>query len=305
MARIGIQYNLNLMNTNVRRNRKTYSDSLEPLATGRRVNKLRDDPTILTEFFRIQNKLSRKEQFEFNISAARTRVDVTDTVLQELNELVNEAIEAGIQARNGTLNTDDISNVVARLNDLDTEALGIANTKMGNVYIFSGFLSSTQPFDGTPGTFNGDSNDINIKVTDTKQVTVSVDGDALFTGGGGNTDLFQAIDDLISGIQNQNNAAPNDEATTNAIGDAIDDLRAVLNQISTARSGMGNTQKQLDSALRFLENIEVADSERLSTLIDTDIAAASTELSFRQFTLESAFAVSRKVLEVSLTSFLN
>lgn len=305
MVRIGIQYNLNLMNANIRKNRESYTNSLQPLATGRRVNSLKDDPTVLTEYFRIQEKLKRKDQYGFNISSARTRVDLTDSVLQELNDLVNEALQVGIQARNGTLNSDDLNNAISRLNDIDSSILDIANTKVGNVYLFSGFLSSTQPFDGTPGTFNGDTNDVKVKVTQTKQVTVNVSGDDLFTGGSGNQDIFQAIDDLISGIQNQNNAAPNDEATTNAIGNAIDALYSVLNQVSEARSEIGNTQKELTASQRFLDSLQLTDTDRLSTLIDTDIAAASTELSFKQFTMESAFAVANKVVQVSLTSFLN
>ena len=294
MARIGVNYNLLIMNKNLAQNRESHSNAIIPISTGRRINNLGDDPTQLAEYFRLQGELSRIDQYTFNINTARTRVNITDSVLGELYDVSNELYELGIQGNNGSLTAGDIANISNRLDDLNATALDLANTRMGNNYIFAGFKSTTQPFDGTPGTFNGDSNDIDIKVTATRSIKVSVDGDALFTGGGGNTDIFQTISDLKTAIQAQDSAA---------IGTALTNLQAIQAQISESRGSMGSALNDLTSSESFLNSLELNNSERLSVISEIDIAEASTELSYREFAMKAAFAVANRVMEISLQSF--
>lgn len=296
MVRVGVNYNLTLINANTTRNRLAHSEALLPLATGRRINKLRDDPSVLVEFFNLSAELKSKEKYDFNINTARSRINVTDAVLEEINNLIVSAYEAGIQGANDGLNADDISVLVSRLNDIDADVLSLANSKIGDVYLFSGFQSTTQPFDGSAGTFNGDTNDVRIKVTDTTQVTVSVNGDDLFTGGSGNVDIFDTIDNLITAIQ----ARDSDDINTE-----IANLQTIMANMQVARGEMGNALSQLDTAEEFLSKFEVTNSERMGVIRDADLAEAATKLSYQEFALEASYAVSRRVLDISLTSFLS
>lgn len=295
MPRIGINYNLNLIATNMENARYAHALALTPLATGKRINKLRDSPTQLNEYMRLSGEISRKKQYQFNISTARTRVNITDSVLSELDGVIKEAYELGIQGLNGSLSANDLANVTARLNSIDSTILSLGNTKIGSVYLFSGFKSATQPFTGAAGVFNGDTNAVNIKVSATRDVQVSLSGSDLFTGTNGNTDVFDTIDDLITAVGAQ-------DAT--ALGTALTGLQTVMTKIQTDRSSMGNSIKQLEAAGDFLNNLEVANSERLSTIGDTDVASATSELSYREFSMKSAIAVAQRVMEISLQSFL-
>ena len=305
-TRIGSNYNLVLMELNIRNARAAHLEAMEPLASGRRLNHLRDDPSKIAEFFRLQNDLARKEQYQLNINTARTRVTMTDAVLNETTELMNQVYELAIQGNDETLSTGQVATITSRIADLYDDIVDLANTKIGNDYLFSGYQSTTPPFSATGAAlpaaqmqFDGDTNTQEIKVTSTRNVQVSLNGDYFFTGdlqgGSSTTDVFTSIQQLIEDLTNRD---------TVEIGNCINDLQTSLDQFAEGRAIMGNSMQQLVSADNFLATLELANSERMATLVETDIAKATSDLSFREYVLETAFAVSRRVMEVSLTSFL-
>lgn len=294
MPRVGTAYNILLAKQHMEKNRLAHTKALEPLATGRVINRPSDEPSRIAEYFRQMGEVTRIEQFDLNVSTARTRVNVTDSTLSSIGELLNEVYELALQGNDQTLTPEELSYLTSRLTDLKADITDLANTKLGNIYVFSGYKSSTQPFTGTPTVFNGDSNTINVKVTSTKQVRVSIDGDETFMGGGGGVDIFDTIDDLVTSIQARDEVA---------VGSLITDVLQAQDQINTARATMANSTKGLDTAENTLAELNVQISERVSVLSDVDVATATADLGFKEFTLKSSLAVARRVMEVQLQSF--
>ncbi|OVE80540.1 flagellar hook-associated protein 3 [bacterium K02(2017)] len=292
------------MDLNLKKARSEHFKSLEPLATGRRINHLRDDPSKISEFFRIQNNIQRQEQYMLNINSAKTRLNITDAVLVNTTDMMNEVYELALQGNDENLTSTQITSITNRITDLYDDILDAANTKLGDNYLFSGFLSSTQPFATNPGApppiaFSGDTNDIDIQVSATRNVQVSLNGDYLFTGdaagASATVDVFAEIQDLITNITAQNSA--------NIAGN-ITDIQSIITQFTDGRASLGNSMQQLDSAESMLNVLELANTERMSALVETDIAKATSELSLKEFAMETAFAVSRRIMDLSLSSFL-
>lgn len=301
VTRMSTDYSLSAITQNIQKARLRHFQATEPVSTGKRLNHLSDDPTKISEYFRLQKNLERTDQYKLNINTARTRLEMTDVVLSEMVDLVNEAYELGIQAIDPSLSATEVTSISNRITDIYADITDLANTRVGDVYIFSGYLSDVQPFTANgapppPMLFNGDSNTVNVQVTESKQVAVSLDGNALFTGGGGATDVFLALDDFNTAIQAQN--------TTN-IGTGLNNMQTILDQFYAARATVGNSMQQLDTAQRYIERKELTDTERLSLISDADLAEATSELSYAEFTMQSAFAVSRRIMEISLSSFFD
>lgn len=301
VTRMSTEYSLAAINQNIQKARMRHFQAAEPIASGKRMNHLSDDPSKISEYFRLQNELERTDQYQLNINAARTRLDMTDVVVNEAVDLVNEAYQLSIQAVDPSLSNTELTSISNRLTDIYNDIVDLANTKIGDTYIFSGYLSNVQPFTANgapppPMLFNGDSNTVMVQATSSKQVQVSLDGNALFTGGGGNVDVFLAMDDLNTAVLAQN--------ATN-IGTGLDNLQTVLDQFYAARATIGNSMQQLDTAQRYIERKELTDNERLSLIADADLAEATSELSYAEYTLQSAFAVSSRVMEISLSSFFD
>lgn len=304
-TRIGSNYNLVLMDINIKRAREEHTRSIEPLASGQRLNHLRDDPSKISEFFRLQNSMMRKEQYQLNINTARTRLSLTDATLVEAEDIINQVYELALQGNDESLNSTQITGITNRITDLYNDMVDLANTRFGNTYLFSGYLETTQPFSVNAGApppmqFDGDTNTVNIQVSSTRTVQVSLNGDYYFTGDAAGAaateDVFNTINELITNITNR------DEAN---IATRITELQAILTQFNDGRATIGNSMQQLDSAENMLEVLELADSERMAVLAETDLAEATSDLSYKEYVLETAFAVSRRIMEVSLTSFFN
>lgn len=295
MTRIGLTYNILLMQHNMANAKQAHSDSILPLSTGKSINRLSDYPTRISELFNVSTRITRGEQYGLNINAARTRVSVTDSVLEEMNNLVTEAYTIALQGNDASLTVDDIAGITQRLTDIKTSLVDLANTKQGSTYIFSGYKTSTVPFSGTPTVYNGDTNILRIKVSSTKTVVASINPSIAFMGTSGGRDMFDNMDDLVTAIQARDSAA---------IGSRITDMQTVMSQFSIARSTMGNALKELDISEEFISDSKQRDSERISVLSDLDVAQASAELSYREFALKSSYAVAKRVFDISLQDFL-
>ena len=66
-------------------------NSQTKIATGKRINNLSDDPSGMQKVLNYRTTLSSIEQYQQNIADARTRIEYTETVLGQINDLVDEA----------------------------------------------------------------------------------------------------------------------------------------------------------------------------------------------------------------------
>lgn len=298
MTRVGTEYNLIIARRYLDEVNSSYSRALEPLATGRRINRPSDDPARISSYFQNVNELNQIEQYKVNASLARTRLNITDGVMSQVSGLVNEVYALALEGNDQTTSPEQLTYITDRLASIKEDLMSLTNTKIGSSYIFGGYLSDTQPFDFIAGTttvtYNGDSNQLMVKVADEKRVQVTIDADEAFLGGGSGVDIFDTIDELVTSIEAQDEIA---------IGTLITDIQSSQDQISTARATIGNSIRSLDSAETYVENKEIQVSERISAVADVDIAKATTDLSFNEYTLRSALEVTKRVLSLQLQNF--
>lgn len=290
--RIGSGYNYILSEFNMRRNQKAYSDALTPLSTGKRLNKLSDDPTRLPEFFSITQRFKQMDGYLNNISLARSHINTTDTIVGQMSDILQESYELVLQGNDQSNTTSDITNIGSRLSSLQSQFLSLANTRLDGKYIFSGYETSTQPFSGDPVVYNGDANALVVQIGDSKTVQTHINGDTTF-GPSASVDVFDTLDDLRVAILAQ------DEAT---VATKLADLKTGMDAMLAARATLANSSKTLDNEENFLSKQKINLSERMSVISDVDIAAASTELSFREYTLQSSMSLSRRIFELQSQS---
>lgn len=294
--RIGTNYNLLIMNQNMQRARREYGEIMAPMTSGRNINKLSDDPSRLSTVMEITKSMDRREQFLLNINSARSRLGITESVLSQVNDLMQEAYELTIQGNNEALTTNEITGITTRIAAIKEDVLALANAKQGGIYLFSGFESTTQPFTGTAGVYNGDTNTISYKVSETKSVAVNINGQNLFAGGGGNVDIFGLLDNMIADINTQN--------TTN-IGTRITEAQTVINNVQSARANVGGNLQSIQFTENVMEDAYIQNSERAAAINDVDMAKAASDLSLKEFLLQTAMTVSARVMNIQLRSFFD
>lgn len=296
MTRVGSDYNLLIARRYLSQQNAAYSKALEPLSTGKRINHLSDDPSRLSTYLQSMGDLTQIEQYSLNVSNAKLRVNITDSTLSQMNDLLTEAYQLALQGNDQSNNDSNLENITDRLAAIKEDLVDLANTKVGSNYVFSGYLTTTKPFTGSPIAYNGDNNFSMVKVSDTKRIQTNIDADATFMGGGTGVDIFDTLDDLITSIQARDETG---------VGTLITDLLTGQDQLSDARALMGNSAKGLDAQEILLANAQEQITERISAIADVDVATASSDLSYKQYTLQSSLEVTKRVLALGLQSLFD
>ncbi|MCW8886026.1 MAG: flagellin [Motiliproteus sp.] len=231
-------------NPNVSQNiRNSLVKSAEQISSGKRINQAADDPVGLV----IGSDLSRRIRTDSSsITNAINGVSLVQTAqggLQQVSESLFQLQELAVQAGNGTLNA---SNRQALQNQADQLIAQIGDT-----------LSSTR--------FNGISplaqnSDIQLQIGDSDTGLVSIN----------NVDVNQAFTDL--GIDSLDISTPAKAAESiNALGQAVD-------FVASTAAEFGASQNRLDSTINNLNNSVQLQTEARSTVEDSDIALAISEL---------------------------
>ncbi|MFC1825506.1 flagellin, partial [Thermodesulfobacteriota bacterium] len=121
------------------------------------------------------------------------------------------------------------------------------------------------------------------------------DGEAVFGTSGQADDIFKTLTDLKTALEN--NDIP-------GIQSQMDRLDAHFDHISTKISDSGSKMIRMEIKGKVLQDMELANTERLSEIEDVDIAEAIMDLKAKELAYQAALASSAKVLNVSLINYL-
>ena len=171
-------------------------------------------------------------------------------------------------------------------------------------YIFSGSLSNTQPIiengAGTPPyIYQGDSNQMAIRIGPGSSVQAGVTGDAVFNMGSvsapGSPDIFTTIQNLRDAVL---------AGDVTAMSAQITDIDANLSNAISIRSQVGEKLRRLDLSSDGLADSKLNVSELLSKNEDADMAEALVALRVRENVYQAAISTAGRLLDVSLADFL-
>ena len=157
----------------------------EQMATGKRVLSPADDPVAATTILQLNMEIARTEQYKKNIDVAETSLNLEETNMQTVVDLVQRIRELAVKAGNTTVNTaKDYDALAAEVDTRIGELLNLQNTRnAGGQYIFAGYQSGTKPFvDDGGGNFVyvGDEGQLRLQASASVSVPVSDSGKKLF-----------------------------------------------------------------------------------------------------------------------------
>lgn len=114
------------------------------MATGKQINVPSDDPVRAARALKFRTDVSEISQFQSNSNDAYSWMELTESTLSNLGEILQNAYERSVQAANGTMNPSDREKVRQELSQLKTQAAHLANTSYAGRYIFSGYATDTK-----------------------------------------------------------------------------------------------------------------------------------------------------------------
>lgn len=215
----------------------------EQISSGRRIQRLSDDPTASALVVDFKNSVQRNEQFIRLIQSSRNMLQTAESTLGNLDNSIVRLLELGQQGLSSTTGASGRANISAEVDGIRTNIITYANTQADGKYIFAGTRTTVVPFSGPaagPITYAGDANSITVDVSVGGSVTTNLPGDRVFFGTGGQgsaTDIFQAVTDM------------RDALTTNNVAQlqtAYNNLKAIQTHMNDMVTELGGRQSSLD-----------------------------------------------------------
>ena len=277
------------------------SKTQQQLATGRGILTPSDDPAGSTQVLRFQQEIGMTKQYQRNTERAIGRLELEESILSGISDSLHRVRELAVQGLNDTNNASNRLALAEEVRHRLDEVFKLANTKDGNgEYLFSGFRGKTEPFvDAGGGVFNyvGDRGQRQVQISATRQVETSDSGFDLFMdipfSGGGSQDIFATIDSLATSLEAN---APN--------GNSLTDIDSALENMFTARAGIGSRLNTIDAQRNINEQYLVQMEGELSNIQDLDYAEAIGRLNLQLSGLQASQASFERVQNLSLFNFL-
>jgi flagellar hook-associated protein 3 FlgL len=266
-------------------------------ATGKRINKPSDDPSAIRPVLNARSQVQKSDRYLRTMGSASDRLNILDSHLDQIGNLMIRAQETTIAAGNGSMGTEDLTNLSDAIGHIKDELYSMANSKVDGKYIFAGYAEDTQPFPDTtdPNNYQGDSGHMELEIAPGEKIQANLTGDELFQGAGGGINLFQLLDDIQNDL-----AAGNSTAATAR----LDDLKDATSQVSRQRSQMGNVAARVENAQGHMEEIKIDMQEVLSRYEDADIIDVITSLNQQEMAFEAALNVTSKVSKLTILDYL-
>jgi flagellar hook-associated protein 3 FlgL len=261
------------------------------IATGKRINNLSDDPGGMEKVLNYRTTLATIEQYQQNITDAKTRVEYTETVLGQINDMINDATT--IASNPDSDNREALAQQISNMRD---QIMGLANSKYANNYLFHGQLTDAPPFDETTGAYDASAGSDGIHrviIGDGIQVTLNADGSDMFIESGDN--VFSVLDDLETAL-----LADNDTA----IAATVDPLFRLGEQLEVVRSGHAASYNRLESTDDHWEAFNLSVENMRSAVEDADVTEAAIDLQLQQASYEVLLQVAARVIQPTLVDFL-
>lgn len=122
-----------------------YSALLEKMATQKQVNRPSDDPVGITRILGIRTQQAAITQYKSNIQTCESWVTMTEAKLNSVNDLLVKARELALSQATATASSETRKIVADQVEGIIEEMLSLANSRLGDRYLFSG-STNVEPF---------------------------------------------------------------------------------------------------------------------------------------------------------------
>ena len=294
-------------------NQRLLSEAQERVATGKRVRKMSDDPTAGSVIMQAGGSLRGIEQYTRNVEHLATRLDAEDSALGQLTDLMTRARELGVATIGGNVDAAGRRAAGAELRQLLGQVVNVANTRLGDDYLFGGtgndgrapFTLPTLQADGTttfvvmdPPADPADAPTPRVP-TGERQYEIAAGqtmsgphpGGKVFLDSG----MLDALNRLASAMETDRPAD---------MGSAMRDLDVAFSDVQALVGEIGARQNQSDIVRAGLAALKDTFTAQKSGLSEVEMEQAITEMMQRQTAYQAAMLASSKVMGLSLAEYL-
>jgi len=142
--RITTRMMTNNMLSNINKNKINLSKLEEQYSTGKKIQRPSDDPIITVRALKLRTSITEINQYyEKNIPDAFSWMDVTESALTTINELLRKMNTYCVQGSSDTLTAEDRAAIVENLRQIKEQIYQEGNTNYAGRYVFTGYKTDS------------------------------------------------------------------------------------------------------------------------------------------------------------------
>lgn len=270
--------------------------SLERIGTGRRLNRVSDDPAGAVLAIRLRTDLAATEGDQRRLEQSLPLLQTADAALQQALSILQRARELVLQASNDTLTDDTRSAIAEEMTVLRQGLVQVANTRIGDRYLFGGTNILTKPFAVNLAgdvVYQGNDESVTLELSNGEFITISLPGTRVFQA---SEDVFTVLKEAVTAMQT---------GDTNTLRDSVlSRLDGAIQQVLNAVLSLGAQTNRSEGAIDTLWQQRLAIQTALSPITDADIAEEAATYQLKQTALQATFLATASLLPLSLVNFM-
>ena len=289
--------------------------SLERLSSGKRINNAGDDAGGLSVAYKLNSRINRTNALIQNSQNALSYLQVQDSALSTVGNIVDRMAELRTMAQDITKNSGDIENYTKEFVELQSQLNQISNEKFNGISLFGKTSSSSVDGvlnKGTASFLGGDSVSKNY-TTFSRTHTTHTSGDSALGSISINVINFQfmlSIGQLRSNTSAQADLGNIDGSNTgngvNASGfiDSILEVSVsqfldIIERVADMRAENGAEQNRVMNSIGLLQSNVVNMEAAHGRIMDTDVAAESTRFARHNILMQASASMTAQANQLS------
>ncbi|HEM55471.1 MAG TPA: flagellar hook-associated protein 3 [Thermodesulfobium narugense] len=290
MSRVTMNIMINQFNSDLNNQLTSIAKDSYELSSGNAIQLPQDNPVSNNYIMSFKEKINGINNYQNNITAGQSILNSTDSALISISTILNNANTIALQGANVT-NQDSLASLEKSVEALKQSLLSVANTSIGNTYIFAGSKSSSAPFSLDSNgnvVYSGDSASINYSVEPGVTTRVNIDGTQLLP-------IFKALDNLQLALESGNQVT---------ISNTVSDIQNAIKTVNDLQSIVGSRQNMMQYLSNYYSNALTNYSSILSNYQNVDFPTVVTDYATRQTAYQAALKVGAQILPQSLVNYL-
>jgi flagellar hook-associated protein 3 FlgL len=276
------------------------------LSSGYRVQDASDSPSQTPELVRLGSTLAQIQATQTNLGRIQTETTTADQAIGDSISLIENARSIAVQGAGSITNAADRQTLAVQVQAIQQQLVSIANTRVEGRYIFGGDQDQSAPYQSDPASLTGVTS---LTTQTSSRVITGIQGQALYQGltaqqifdprendaapASGNT--FTALESLRTSL------VANDQA---GIASALTALESASAWVNQQQSYYGASEQRITTEQNNAANRITTLESRISTIRDTDVVRAATDLTQESTSQAAALAAQAEIPRKSLFDYL-
>ncbi len=291
----------------------------EQLSTGSKLLRPSDDPVGVTRAMGYRTQLAQNAQYDTNLDTASKWLDTTDTALGSLGSAMTRVQELITQAANDTNQTVDREKMLLEIKQIREEVYDIANTKIGDEYIFSGTRTSEPLYtkdaagnsivnpkatNAAPNT-SGFENSFNVEIYN--DITLDVNTTGAINMFGKLDIVFDKIEAALAGTNGVTSGADIGSilgGTNSPTDKAFETIQGSIDLLLNKRAEAGAKQNRVDMMSDRLAIQKEVLTKQQSNVEDVEYEEAITNMITQESIHRAALSVGGRIIQQTLVDFI-